>query len=95
MLTILATLFYITNTMLGITRMHKIVLKLYISPNVNRTDRRPYEQGQVQCALFSTFKHSYGKAVRIRFTAKRKTEQKMQYQILQLNQVHKYDVMKS
>ena len=44
---ILASLFCIlNNTMIGIGSMQKIVLKLYMSPNVNRTDHRPYAQGR-------------------------------------------------
>ena len=47
----------ITSTMIGITKMQKTVLKLYMSPNVNRTDHGPYEQGRGSKSTYAQADH--------------------------------------
>ena len=55
MLTILYIV--VTNTVIGITRMQKIVLKLYMSPYVKRTDHGPYEQGRGSKSTYAQADH--------------------------------------
>ena len=57
MLTIIGDFILYTKTMIGITRLQKKVLKLHMSPNVDRTDHRPLEQGRGSKSAYTQADH--------------------------------------